>query len=93
MITHAIHSCVEGPAIREFDFMGGVANYKANWTRHTRPALQIEYFRAGWIARSYALGRDLPVLLGRIKRAGQRALMSAAVQGHVYLVGYLLTAE
>lgn len=78
MVAHAIRECVSDPDIREFDFMGGDAVYKSSWTTQTRSALQVEYFRANWIARTFSLARALRPRLGRAKRAFLRMVKRAS---------------
>ena len=92
MIAHSIQSCIDDNTILEFDFMGGGANYKSSWTPLTRTAMQVEYFPASWIGKTYALGRDLRAQVGQIKRAGLRLVARATLRTNVCIVSSMLVA-
>ncbi len=47
MIGLCLKDCVEAKDVREFDFMGGEADYKAHWTKATRETIELEWIRQG----------------------------------------------
>ncbi|HEX5735887.1 MAG TPA: GNAT family N-acetyltransferase [Blastocatellia bacterium] len=47
MIGLCLKDCVEESDIREFDFMGGEADYKSHWTKATRETTELEWMRQG----------------------------------------------
>ena len=76
MVAQCLQACVDDPAIREFDFMGGGAAYKDSWTKTTREAYELELLRPGFRSFLYTTGLKTRRQLGRVRRA-VRALRPA----------------
>ncbi|HJQ69859.1 MAG TPA: GNAT family N-acetyltransferase [Blastocatellia bacterium] len=47
MIGLCLKDCAEANDVREFDFMGGEADYKSHWTKATRETIELEWMRQG----------------------------------------------
>jgi CelD/BcsL family acetyltransferase involved in cellulose biosynthesis len=69
MVAQCIQACVNDPAIREFDFMGGGAVYKDSWTKTVREAYELELLRPGFRSLLYTTGQKTRRILSRLRRA------------------------
>jgi CelD/BcsL family acetyltransferase involved in cellulose biosynthesis len=66
MIGLCLKDCVEANDVKEFDFMGGEAQYKTHWTKASRETIELEWVRQGvrsfiYTARNQAeaIGRSI----------------------------------
>ena len=57
LLALSVKSCVEDPAIKAFDLMGGGAAYKGMWARSATVNVVNEMTRASWRGRLLASGR------------------------------------
>lgn len=65
----AIRDAVTAGSIKWFDFMGGHADYKQEWTSAGRETIELELFSAGIRAGLFRVLRAVRRQLGRIRRA------------------------
>lgn len=83
MLMLCIKDCVEDPAVREYDFMGGDQPYKECWAKAARQNLRLVWLRSGLRSLTYMslkladqVGRSVAraVLPPSLKMAGHRML-------------------
>ena len=73
-ISLCIQDCLAAAAVREFDFMGGEAGYKAWWTRAVRESFELECLRPGFRSTLFTVGTKVRRLLGRARRIVKQAV-------------------
>ena len=83
MIGLCVKDCVEEADVREFDFMGGEADYKTHWTKATRETIELEWMRQGMRSLIYtarvqaeSLGRSIgrATVPAPVRAAGRRLI-------------------
>lgn len=93
MIGLCLKDCVETTDVREFDFMGGEADYKTHWTKATRETVELEWIRQGirslaYVARVQAgsLGRSIgrATVPAPVRAAGRRLIDRRRVSTNRY---------
>ena len=93
MIGLCLKDCVEATDVREFDFMGGEADYKTHWTKATRETVELEWIRQGvrslvYTARVQAesLGRSIgrATVPAPVRAVGRRLINKRRLSNNRY---------
>lgn len=76
-----IKDCIEAPEVREFDFMGGGAEYKSLWTKLGRELIELELCSTHPRAQVY----ERTINAGRWGRALMRQILPQSIRKKGYL--------
>jgi len=68
MLTEIMRWCIEN-GLKEYDFLGGVASYKTDWTEEERQIVDVQAFNPGsWRGKSYHLIKKLARKAASLRR-------------------------
>jgi GNAT superfamily N-acetyltransferase len=102
MIGLCLKDCVEATDVREFDFMGGEADYKTHWTKATRETVELEWIRQGvrslvYTARVQAesLGRSIgrATVPAPVRAVGRRLINKRQLSNYRYAAPVAVEAK
>jgi CelD/BcsL family acetyltransferase involved in cellulose biosynthesis len=83
MLGLCIRACIEDPAIREFDFMGGDDLYKDKWTKKQRDMLTLTFERSNLRTRALAVQEQAEDTVLRLLRTIAPAPIRAAARRRI----------
>lgn len=75
MLLWCVRACIEDPAVREYDLMGGDQPYKDCWAKTSRESVRLTWMRFGMRALAYSSIK----LADRMSRSVAKAVLPAAI--------------
>jgi CelD/BcsL family acetyltransferase involved in cellulose biosynthesis len=75
MLLWCVRACIEDPAVREYDLMGGDQPYKDWWAKTSRESLKLTWMRFGMRSLAYTSIK----LADRMSRSVVKAVLPASI--------------